>query len=120
LPFARLPTGRFVWGYKYPIPWLFSTKVSRAKFSIFQQVFKRVFVPKDLFFICFLKVWKNQEKRSLWDWFLMFISIAILEVFPRVFLCDFDFQTLCFFSHLSNLSILSIRIYFVGKLVCGC
>ena len=28
--------------------------------------------------------------------FLIFISLAILEVFPRVFLWDFDFQTLYF------------------------
>ena len=27
---------------------------------------------------------------------MIFISIAILEVFSRVFLCDFDFQTLYF------------------------
>ena len=27
---------------------------------------------------------------------LIFIFIPILEIFPRVFLCVFDFQTLCF------------------------
>ena len=41
------------WGYIYPILWLFSPRILRPKFSIFQLVFKSVFVLKDLIFICF-------------------------------------------------------------------
>ena len=48
------------WGYKYPIPLLFSTRIFRVKIFIFLSVltasFKRVFVPKDLIFICFKRV----------------------------------------------------------------
>ena len=51
---------------------------------------------------------------------MIFISITILEVFPRVFSYVFYFQTLYFLTLEPIISILSIRIYFVGKLVCGC
>ena len=44
LGFSRLQRAEFCGGYEYPILELFSPRISRAKFSIFQQVFKRVFV----------------------------------------------------------------------------
>ena len=64
----------------------------------------------------FKRVEKIKKRRSLWDWLFIFISIPILVVFPRVFLCVFNFQTLFFPHTWAYLSILSIRIYIVGKI----
>ena len=50
-------------------------------------------MPKDLIFIC---LEKSRKGEVFGIDFLIFIFISILEVFPRVFLCDFNFQTLCF------------------------
>jgi len=52
---------------------------------------------------------KSKKNKVFENWFLIFISIAILEVFPRAFLCDLFSNSL--FSHTwAIISILSIRI----------
>ena len=52
-----LPTGRIVWGYKYPTFEVVLYKFSRAKIPIFLSVlttsFKRIFGFKRSIFICF-------------------------------------------------------------------
>ena len=71
---SQLPTGRFSNGPIYtPFELAFQQDFSRAKFlsftSVLTLVFKRVFKPKDLIFICFKRVRKFKEKESLWDCF---------------------------------------------------
>ena len=65
----QLPTGRFLWGYKYPIFELVFNKFFKSKIlilsSILLQVFKRVFRAKDFIFICFKGLEKSRKRRSL-------------------------------------------------------
>jgi len=37
---------------------------------------------------------ENSKKNSLWELVFVLHFYSHLEVFPKVFLCDFDFQTL--------------------------
>ena len=56
LPFPGCQRADF-WRVITPPPWLISSRLFRAKIfhllKCFSNKFKRVFVPKDLFFICF-------------------------------------------------------------------
>ena len=66
-----------------------------------------------------LKGWKNQEKEKPLGLVFDLHFYYILEVFSSIFF-EFWFPNSLFSHTWAYLSILSIRIYFVGKLVCGC
>ena len=87
--------------------------------QVFQREVFKSFWAKRFYLYLFLKGWKNQRKRKSlgidFDLYLYFY----LEFFPRVFLCDFDFQTLYFLT--LELSIFPIYqdLVLVRNLVCG-
>ena len=71
---------------------------------------------KHILLFVFKRVGKIKKRRSLWDWFLIFVFISILEAFPRVFLCVFDLQTLYFSHTLAYHIYLSIGSFLVRKI----
>jgi len=76
----------------------FLQEFQEQNFLSFNKFLKGFLCQKIWSLFVFKGLKKSKKRRSLWDWFLIFNSLAILDVFPRIFLCVFDFQTL-YFSH---------------------
>ena len=101
-------TGRPIWAFSYanghifkwvintPFESWFSTRISRAKNSIFSsvliQVFKRFFKPKSFIFICFQGLEKSKKNRDLGYLFCSSFSIKY-KLFSQVFFFVIWFPT---------------------------
>ena len=96
--FSWLPTGRFCGGYKYPTFELVLNNNFKSKISIFQQVFKRVFVPKISSLFAF-KGLKKSKKNRIFGIFVLILSYS--SCFSKYFSLCFLFSKLFIFSHLS-------------------
>ena len=88
---SRLPTGRFLRGYKYSSLELVSSWFLRAKFShllkCFSNKFSRVFGDKRFYLYLFSRVGKIKEKQSIWDIGFDLHFYLHLAFFPSIFLC---------------------------------
>ena len=72
------------------------TKILEEKNSYLSSVFQQKFLwLKDSSLFIFKGLEKSRKEKSLGIVFVLHFYF-ILEVFPSIFLCDFDFQTLYF------------------------